>query len=338
MEEKDCPMKIILISDDFNCNLFNQKALHPLQSWEWGEARKKMGIEVFRMGEFEGNALVNVYQPTFHTVPYTHWKIGYLPRSVFPSDATLQFLTQYSKKNHVIFVKIEPYERKLKIKTNKYLHLSPHPLFPTWNQILDLTQSEDELLKNMHPKTRYNINLAQKKGITIKEMTNKEGFEIFVRLYFETCKRQKYLGHNKTYHQMIFETLHTSIAHILIAFYKNIPLAAYEVFIFNDVLYYPYGGSSEVYRNLMPSNLLMWEAIKFSKQRGAKRFDMWGSLPHQYNSKNPWSGFTRFKEGYGGQFVEYVGSYDLVNNNFLYQLYNKLYILRNKLLVFSRIL
>ena len=72
----------------------------------------------------------------------------------------------------------------------------------------------------------------------------------------------------------------------------------------------------------MASNLLMWEAIKLGKKLGAKKFDMWGSLGPNYDTDDPWSGFTRFKEGYGTKFVEFTGSYDLVINKNLYKLYN----------------
>jgi len=336
------------ITNDFDSKRFNQKAHHPLQSWEWGEARKKMGIEVMRIGEFENKriasekSLINVYQITFHKLPWAKYQIGYLPRSVFPSKEVLEFLKKEGEKRQCIFIKIEPYVKKSQIPNSKLqtmLTRSPHPLFPNWTIMLDLTKPEDELLKNMKAKTRYNIRLAEKKGVIVKEMTNEKGFEIFIRLYFETCKRQRYFGHNYDYHRKIFETLKNKIAHILIAFYNTTPLSAYEIFIFNDVLYYPYGGSSLAYRNFMGTNLLMWEVIKFGKKNGAKIFDMWGSLPPHYDFRDPWAGFTRFKEGYGGEFVELIGSYDLVTNRNLYPFYNLLHKIRDwSLKVKSRLL
>lgn len=339
-------MNIKIIPDNFDQNIYNQKAPHPLQSWEWGEARQKTGIEVLRIGEFKGENLINVFQTTFHKIPHTDFKIGYLPRSVFPSENMLNFLHDYGSKKKVIFLKIEPYEKKvlnhkfpqigIPLRGTKILNPSPHPLFPKWTIQLDLTKSEDELLKNMHPKTRYNLRLARKKGVVVREMTDHRGFVIFSKLYFETCRRQKYFGHDFDYHQTVFETLKDNIAHILIAFYKETPLAAYEVFTFNDVLYYPYGGSSLEYRNLMAANLLMWETIKFGQKMGCRTFDMWGSLPPDYNQKNPWAGFTRFKEGYGGRFVELAGSYDLVINQYLYKFYNLAHRLRQPLLTLIR--
>ncbi|MEK7522972.1 MAG: peptidoglycan bridge formation glycyltransferase FemA/FemB family protein, partial [Patescibacteria group bacterium] len=178
--------------------------------------------------------------------------------------------------------------------------------------------------------------LAEKKGVIVKEMSNDEGFKIFSKLYFETCKRQKYFGHTPKYHKIIWDSLKKDIAHILIAFYNDAPLAAYELFYFNNTLYYPYGGTSVEYRNLMASNLLMWEAIKLGKKLSAEKFDMWGSLGPNYDQSNPWSGFTRFKEGYATEFKEFVGSYDLVINPTLYKIYNTIYSLREVYLKFKR--
>ncbi|MCR4313352.1 MAG: peptidoglycan bridge formation glycyltransferase FemA/FemB family protein, partial [Candidatus Roizmanbacteria bacterium] len=263
-------IKIIL--EDFSSIEYNRSALHPLQTWEWGEARKKTGVDILRLSDGK-----NVFQLTIHKIPKTDYKIGYLPRSVFPSKTLLDFLSDYGKKNKIIFFKIEPNKEKLEVKNQKSkfklksqkLIESKHPLFPKWTQVLDLNKSEDELLKSFHSKTRYNIRLAEKKGVVIKEMSNNEGFEIFSKLYFDTCKRQKYFGHSPKYHKIIWESLKKDIAHILIAFYNNIPLASYELFYFKKTFYYPYGGTSTEYRNLMASNLLMWEAIKLGKKLGA---------------------------------------------------------------------
>ena len=323
---------IKIINSPAEKNNFNELANHPLQSWEWGEARKKMGIEVLRL--IEGK---NCFQLTFHNIPYIKFKIGYLPRSIIPSKEMLIFLRDYGKKNNIIFVKLEPFvPSNGKMKQWSNLVKSPHPLFPDWTQILDLTPSEDELLKKMHHKTRYNIRLAENRGVIVKEMSTNEGFQIFAKLYFETCKRQKYFGHNYPYHKTVWENLKNGISHILIAYYKDIPLAAYELFYFKDALYYVYGGTSEQQRNLMASNLLMWETIRLGKKLGAKKLDMWGSLPPKYNLSDSWAGFTRFKEGFGGKFVKFIGSYDLIINPFAYRLYNFLFNFRSVYLKFMR--
>ncbi len=86
----------------------------------------------------------------------------------------------------------------------------------------------------------------------------------------------------------------------------------------------------------MASNLLMWKAIKLGKELGAEKFDLWGSLAPNYDTNNSWSGFTRFKEGYGTKFIEFIGSYDLVINPAAYQLYNLSYKVREYYLRFKR--
>jgi lipid II:glycine glycyltransferase (peptidoglycan interpeptide bridge formation enzyme) len=177
----------------------------------------------------------------------------------------------------------------------------------------------------MHHKTRYNIRYAQKKGVKVEEESSDLGFETFAKLYFETTKRQKYFGHDRRYHQIIWDNLKQEISHILIAYFEGTPLAAYQLFKFKDTFYYVYGGTSDLHRNLMASNLLMWEAIRLGKRLGAKILDMWGSLPPDYKQSHSWAGFTRFKEGYGTEFRQFAESRDLVINKFQYFLYNLLH-------------
>jgi len=110
-------------------------------------------------------------------------------------------------------------------------------------------------------------------------------------------------------------------AHLLTAKYKNKILTAWILFVFKDTLYYPYGASSSENREVMSSNLMMWEAIRFGKNLGLKKFDMWGALGPNPDKKDPWYGFHSFKEKYGPEHLEYIGSYDLVINPILYQLY-----------------
>lgn len=327
-------MTIQILKDTYNKADFNDKAHHPLQTWEWGEARKQLGTDVVRIADSN-----NVFQMTIHPIPYSKYKIGYLPRSVVPSSEVRAFMADYGRKNGLIFIKIEPYVRKSEEAIDDSqltLIRSPHALFPDWTQMLDITPSEEVLLKAMKPKTRYNIKLAQKKEVVVKEESTDKGFEVFSKLYFDTTKRQQYFGHTPRYHKTIWDHMKHGISHIVTAYFENDPLASYELFMFKDTLYYPYGGSSSLHRNLMGTNLLMWESILLGKRLGAQKFDMWGSLPPGYDEHDPWSGFTKFKEGYGCEFVEFVGSYDLVINQNLYNVYNTVHHLRSVFLKIKR--
>src|SRR5205085_2895165 len=101
------------------------------------------------------------------------------------------------------------------------------------------------------------------------------------------------------------------------------------LFVFKDTLYYPYGASSSLHRNVMASNLIMWEAIKYGKSLGLKKFDMWGAMGPEPDQNDPWFGFHRFKQGYGARHVEFIGSFDLVLSPAAYQLYKIADTLRN---------
>jgi lipid II:glycine glycyltransferase (peptidoglycan interpeptide bridge formation enzyme) len=322
--------------------VFDSLAIHPMQSWSWGEFRKKMGLKLLRLGKFNNDKLIETAQITFHKIPSTKFTIGYFPKGGITNHDILNEIIKYAKKENCIFIKFEPHIQK---KTINYLSFydkfdfkdSPHPLFTKYTFWLNLEKNETDLLKNFHPKTRYNIKIAQKHGIKISFDNSDKAFEQYWLLTDSTTKRQKFFAHTKKYHQTMWETMkNDKIAYLIKADYsqdnKNYTLVSWIVFLFNNVLYYPYGASSNLFRNTMASNLLAYEAIKFGQKYGAKMFDMWGALSPNPDPNDPWFGFHRFKKGYGGELIEFVGSYDLVINKPLYLLYNKLYYLRKILL------
>lgn len=222
-------------------------------------------------------------------------------------------------------------ERKNSTASNftKIPELEPaKSLFTPYTFQLDLTQTEAELLKNLHPKTRYNINLARKKGVFIEEDNSDTAFENFQKLTEETTTRQKFFAHSPHYRELMWQTMRKVYpersrgARLLVAKYRGIFLSSWILFFWNGVGYYPYGASSGQYRNLMASNLLAWEALLLAKKNNCKKFDFWGALGAEPDKNDPWYGFHRFKEGYGGKLIQLIGTYDLVINPFLYRLYN----------------
>ncbi len=319
---------------------FNYLALHPLQSWEWGDFRRKTGLEEIRLGNYINNKLAETAQITLHPIPFIKKTIGYFPKGHIPSHEMLEELYCVGKKHHCIFIKLEPNvitntQSQSLIHNSRFIILnSSHPLFTKYTLQLNLTKSEEDLLKNMHPKTRYNIKVAQKHGVVIAEDDSPEAFENYLKLTFETTRRQKFYAHDEKYHRLMWETLKKSgMAHLFTATYshegqKHI-LASWIVFLFNGVLYYPYGASSDRFRNTMASTLLMWEIIRFGQKKGAKIFDMWGALGPEPNPADPWFGFHRFKMGFSPKPVEFIGSYDLIIDPVLYRFYNLGHRMRN---------
>ena len=272
-----------------------------------------------------------------------------------PTEEVIRELEIIGKKEKCIFIQVEPNVQLTRhaggvqhlSKNNKEplaildsarmtkLGLQPaaHPLFTKYTFVLDLTKSEEELLKDMHPKGRYNIKVAVKHGVKVTEDNSDKAFEEYLRLTEETTKRQRFYAHTQKYHRDQWKTLKNSHSELVSESHKNLTshlfTATYEgkvlttllFFTFHDTLYYPYGASSNDHRNVMHSNLAMWEGIRFGKKLGLKKFDMWGAMGPDPDIKNPWYGFHNFKQKFGPEHAEFIGSYDLVINPILYQGY-----------------
>lgn len=299
--------------------MVNLVATHPVQSWEWGEFRKKTGNKVVRI---EG------YQLTIHRIPYTNFKIAIFLQGPAPNREMLKVLKKLALEENLIFVRIEPNvveTQDAKRKTENLLRqngaVKGKPTFNETTYIVDLKKSEEELLKNMHPKTRYNIRVAQRHGVKVVEDNSPKAFAKYLDLMKETVKRQGFYAHSEKYHRLMWETLRLAsarsgqapIAHLFTAKYKEEILIAWILFVWGNTLYYPYGASSDKYRNVMASYAMMWNAILFGKKMGLSKFDMWGGEEGK--------GFARFKEGFGGKRTELVGSWDLVTNPTIYPFY-----------------
>lgn len=303
---------------------YNKLVTHVIQSWEWGEFRESLGLPLLRYGFYKNNKLTKGFQLTLHKIPFTNQFVGYLPKGPLPDKELSKALEQIGKENNCAFIKVEPDVLATTPLFSVYPSFlpSPKPLFTRYNYVLDLTNTEEDILKNMHSKTRYNIRVAQKHNVLVEERTDDKAFEIYLDLYFSTTKRQEYLGHSRQYHKKVWETLKKAgLARLLIATYNKKPVTAWMLLNFKDTLYYPYGGSSIEHREIMANNLVAWEAIRLGKKLKLKKFDMWGALSPNASPNHPWQGFNRFKSGYGGDLVEYLGTYDLVFNDPLYWMF-----------------
>ncbi len=315
---------------------YNAVVNHPLQSWEWGEFRQKTGVDVVRMGIFDQERLVKGFQLTIHKLPKSSFTIGYLPKCPLPDEYIISSLKKIAQEKKCIFIKLEPNvgapcsKEHCSVNAHKQIEkflfsqgcVYGRPLFTKYTFQIDLQKSEQELLSEMKSKTRYNVGLSQRKGVKIFQDNSPQAFEEYLKLTFETTKRQKFYAHDKKYHRLMWESLHPAgIAHLLEAVYQQKTLVAWILFKFNNVLYYPYGASSSEYREVMASNLIMWEAVRFGRSQGCKIFDLWGSLGPNANPRDPWYGFHHFKEGFGPQLIEFVGSFDLIINKPLYKIY-----------------
>lgn len=315
---------------------WDSRAKHPLQSWAWGEFRTSMGIDVVRLAIEQNRKIIDSWQITFHKIPYTPWMIGYFPKGPMPNSAMLEKLAELARQKNAIFIQLEPHVlSSAKLRSNEAVKLRPshHPLFTKYTFVLDLTKSEENLLRAMHPKSRYNIRIAQKHGVTIQEDNSDTAFETYLRLTHETTNRQGFYAHNETYHRRMWDTLHPAgIAHLWTATYEGETLASWIIFIWKDIIFYPYGSSSREHRGVMAPNLLLWEIARWGKSKGFKKFDLWGAIGPNPDEHDPWFGFHRFKQGFNPELVEFIGSYDLIINPLLYRMYKIVDTIRWKVL------
>jgi len=317
-------MDIREIGDEKIRDKWNKLVRHPLQAWEWGEFRRKTGVEVVRYGIFNNGRLVEPVTITIHQIPHTPWTVGYLPKGGRPTRELREGLRRVAERYHCVYIKLEP---KVEVgkRWDKTGLVPGRPLFTKYNFVLDTTKSEEELRKQLKQKTRYNIGVAEKKGVQVTRDNSKGAFEEYLKLTKETTKRQGFYAHSEKYHRLMWATLGEKrandgglTAEIMTAKYEGRIITTWILFTLNDTLYYPYGASSREHREVMANNLIMWEVIKLARTRELKYLDMWGALEPNPNKNDPWYGFHKFKEGYGGRLVEYVGSWDFVAAPLLY--------------------
>jgi len=256
---------------------WNEGVGHPMQSWEWGEFREKMGNKVTRIERL---------QIIWSRLPLGFW-FGYCPMSPMPSEEDLK------KMEGGIGIRFEPNETKKNVPRG--LVPGKH-VFKPKTYWIDLTLSENELLNRMTSKCRYNIRLAEKHGVRI----NEGNVDDYLRLMRKTKTRQKIYAHSESYHK---ELSRVGFTKLFEARYEDRVIASWMIFVWKDFMYYAYGAFDEEYKNLMAPVLGLWEIIKWGKAAGYKTLDLWGAEEGR--------GFSRFKEQFGPEPVEMAGTYDL---------------------------
>jgi lipid II:glycine glycyltransferase (peptidoglycan interpeptide bridge formation enzyme) len=177
---------------------------------------------------------------------------------------------------------------------------------------LDITPPEEHLLANLHQKTRYNLGLAERKGVEVAATENKEDLAVFYQILVETASRDRFLIRSYDYFSVLWDKLIArGYARLFLARYQGEVIAGTLAFIFGQKTWYIYGASSNRHRNVMPNYLLQWRMIQWAKQEGCTLYDFRG-VPGSLTEDNPLYGLYRFKKGFNGQYTEFVGEYDLV--------------------------
>lgn len=340
-------MRIIEFGNESQKKVWNDFILNHggsfLQSWEWGEVIMADGRKIWRLGMVEENTgrILCAALIIRHDLPFKkcYFYVPYGPVFILsPADPSLwqnfwYRIKEIAAAQNAVFFKIEPQIASAVFKSNHIFEelgfrKSRSNVQPRKTLILDLAKSDEELLEEMHPKTRYNIRLARKKGVVVRGWPGRsagERFEIFWRLMLQTASRDKIRTFPKSRYRRVFDILgkidppaggcELYTAECVSPEGVNEILASIFVVRWGEAATYLYGASSGRFRNLMAPYLIQWEAILDAKIKGCKYYDFWGV------DERKWSGVTRFKKGFGGEEIEYVGSWDHVFKSGWYWIY-----------------
>ena len=218
------------------------------------------------------------------------------------------------------------------------LRPAPVRIQPPDSIILNLAPPPETLLAGMHKKTRYNIRLAERKGVRIRRFSPPQAAEHlgeWYRLYTETARRDRIALHTETYYRRLFEHAARIEApgapprsappvrlNLYMAEHQGAPLAGIITARSGGRCLYLYGASGSLKRELMPNHLLQWRAITDARAEGAREYDFFG-IPPGENPEHPMHGLRRFKIGFGGDIVHYLGAWDYPFSPLLYTLYTR---------------
>lgn len=189
--------------------------------------------------------------------------------------------------------------------------------------LIDVTNSEEQILAGMKQKARYNLRLAEKKSVVVRRGTPAD-FPDFYKMYAETSVRDGFVIRSEEYYRAVWDQFYAAGMLIpLLAQVENEPVAGLMLFTFGGQSWYLYGMSRDRYRDWMPNYLLQWEAIKASKAAGCSTYDLWGA-PDEFNESDPMWGVYRFKLGLGAYEARHIGAWDLPLKPLTYALYTQL--------------
>ena len=305
-----------------------------LQSWEWGEVKRRSGWAPRRFLVEDGDRILAAAQilgrrPVRGTPP-----LLYAPRGpVFDAGTpeALQHLVDAVKAQAgTAFVlkgdpAIEAGSPEAKALEHTGFVASNEAGFggvqPKAVMVLDLAPGPDALLAGFRSKWRYNVRVAERKGVEVARASRDE-LPVFYELLVETARRDNFLIRTRSYFETLFDCLEPSgsIA-MFLARFEGEPIAGAICMGFGPQLTYVYGASSNEHRNVMPNHLMQWNMIRWAHDNGYRIYDLRGVSPVRDGKpvEEHLAGLNRFKEGFGARYVEYAGTFDLPLRSVIYR-------------------
>ena len=324
---------------------------HFLQTSLWADVKRENGWEPFYLlwKDLQGNIIAGalILERTVKFINLISTKVHYCPKGPMlntrDNDRISEIflgLQSFSKNRKGIFIKIDP-DLVTEIQTENFEDfpfLNFNPDYPellkknNWIEskeqiqfrntiVISLEKTDEQILKDMKQKTRYNIRLSEKKGVKVR-IGNKSDFEDLFKLYAETAIRDHFVIRSKSYYLNLWSKFFDAeLCEPIIAELDGEILAAVIIYFHSVKAYYVYGMSSEKNRNLMATYLIQWKAIQRAREKNCEMYDFWGA-PDELNEKDRMWGVYKFKLGFGGTFIKTVGAWDFPVNKIGYFIYN----------------
>lgn len=345
-------MELQVNSDNWNSLISQLPDPHLLQTREWAEAKKPFGWEAhYKTWQGADGSLAAAAQILQRSIriPGTGRSVCmlYSPKGPLLRDWTdsslrarvLADLADFARSESAFFIKIDPdvnlgfglpnevEEESMGVSLVNELkqegwRFSNEQVQMRNTMLVDLRKTEAELLAAMKQKTRYNLRLAERKGVKIRQ-GNPLDFSLLYRMYAETSVRDGFVIRSETYYRAVWEHFfEAGMLFPLIAEVEGQAVAGLMLFIFGRQSWYLYGMSRDRAREWMPNYLLQWEAIKASKLSGCHTYDLWGA-PDEFNESDPMWGVYRFKGGLGAYEARRIGAWDLPIQPLVYSLYTQ---------------
>ncbi|MCE9644873.1 MAG: peptidoglycan bridge formation glycyltransferase FemA/FemB family protein [Chloroflexi bacterium] len=341
------------ISKEWNAIVSQLPDSHFLQTWEWAQVKAKYGWIpqpfIWRADHGGVAAAVMILKKQILSRGFVMYlSILYAPKGPLMDwnniplrTRVLNDLQTFAKKQSAIFLKIDPdvvLGRGVPAGEGDVIDSAGQVVRSEltrrgWNYssdqiqfqntvLVDLSASEDEMLARMKPKTRYNVRLAEKKGVVVRA-GSLDDLPMLYKMYAETSVRDGFVIRDQDYYLTVWQTFMQTqqpSAVPLIAEVEGEPVAAIFLFKFAGRAWYVYGMSRALHREKMPTYLLQWEAMRRAQADGCAVYDLWGA-PEVFDESDSMWGVYRFKEGLGGEVVRTLGAYDFAPNKLWYKLY-----------------
>ena len=328
---------------EWNGALASLPSAHVLQTWEWGAFKARHGWQPARylwLEDDQPRAAATVLARRLGRWP---WAVMYVPkgpaldyRDTGLLEQVLGDLERVARRERALFVKIDPDVQADTAEGRAVLDLlrqrgwrASREQVQFRNTILvDLTRSPNEMLAAMKSKWRYNVRLAVRKGVTVRQGTPAD-LPLLYDMYAETAARDGFIIRPEAYYYDAWTILmEAGWAQPLIAEVEGEAVGMAIIFRFPPAglgtgagrAWYTVGASRSVHREKMPNHLLQWEAMRWAREQGCTVYDMWGA-PDKLEESDPLWGVYRFKRGFGGEFVRHIGAWDFPASRVGYWLY-----------------